>query len=204
MAISYNYDEVNAAAADKAASQINENGAYVGRFKKAWAIQSQNTGTHGIEFEFDSPGNGSASFTLYTQKEDGTVVFGKSFVDAMLFFFGVKRLNSIEGTVSQYSEADKGRIDVPGDVFPDLCEKSIGIVLQKEVYTKGNGGEGSRLSLVGVFQPETRLMYTEVKEKKTSPVKLDRLLKGLKTKDTRRKTDDTAQPAMGGVAAGEY
>jgi hypothetical protein len=199
MSIDYTYDEKAATKADDAASRIAENGAYVGTFKKAWAIVSTNTGTHGITFAFESPGQGTAEFTLYTRKADGTEIFGWNLVSAIMFLLGVKKLESERGMVEVYDEDQGKRVEQEGDVFPALCDKPIGVVLQKELYTKQGGGDGTRIGLYGVYDAATKLMMSELKEKKTTPVKLERLLKGLKTKDSRKAA--AAEPAHPSVGA---
>lgn len=203
MSISYEYNEAEAVKADNAASRISEQGPYVGKFTKAEAIESKG-GTHGIAFTFDSPGCGTVEFSLYTQKSDGAVCFGMNFVQAAMFLMGVKSLKASVGKVSKWSETEGKRVEEDGDVFPDLCGKPIGIVLAKELITTGKGNDSARFNLEGLFQAETRLMMSEIKEKKTTPVKLDRLVKGLKVKDSRTKVDaQPAQPAIG-AAAGDY
>lgn len=204
--ISYDYDEANAVKADDAASRLTDNGAFVGVFKSAEAVKSDKTGTHGIAFVFDSPGNGNAEFTLWTRKADGSDVFGKAQVDAIMFLMGLKGLKGVTAKVQRWAENDKGdreKMEVDGKVFPDLCNRPIGVVLQKELYS-GKNGSGERMNLYGLFQPETKLMMSEIKERKTTPVKLERLLKGLKTKDSRKaQADEPAQPAIG-AGAGDY
>jgi hypothetical protein len=135
-------------------------------------------------------------------------VFGKAQVDAIMFLLGLKSLKSVPGKVQRWVDNDKGereKMEVDGRVFPDLCNRSIGIVLQKELYSKkASSGDGQRMSLYGLFQPETKLMMSEIKERKSKPEKLDRLLKGLKTKDTRKAPEaEPSQPAIG-AGAGDY
>lgn len=198
MSVNYAYDETAAIKADDAASRIAESGPYVGTFKKVWATKSANTGTEGIAFAFDSPGNGTVEFTLWTRKEDGTMIFGWNQVSAIMFLLGVKKLESEVGKVEVYDEGEGKRVEQDGDVFPSLCDKPIGIVLQKELYTKTGGGDGSRLGLYGVYDATTKLMVSELKEKKTQPVKLDRLLKGLKTRDSRKaQAPEPSHPSIG-------
>lgn len=199
----YQFDAGLASKADEAANRLTEGGAYIGRFKKAWAVEAQ-SGTEGIELGFDSP-SGNTTVTLYTRRSDGTAVFGANFVNAMMYLFGLKSLKSVPCKVERYDEDAKARVEVDGEGYPDLCERNIGIVLQKELYTKQGGGQGERLALIGVFQPETRLMVSELVDRKTKPEKLDRLLKGLKVKDTRKaQAAEPSQPSMGGVGEGDY
>lgn len=201
--ITYDYDEKAAVHADDAASRIAESGPYIGSFTKAFAIQAQ-SGAQGISFEFNSPGQGTSEFSLYTVSKDGAPIFGGNMVNAIMFLLGVKKLTSEPGTVTVWE--DGAKVEKEGEVFPQLCGKPIGIVLQKELYTKGNGArDGVRFGLYGMYQPETKLMMSEIKEKKTTPAKLDRLLKGLKVKDSRKpEAAEPGQPSVGLGAAGEY
>ncbi len=203
--IEYDYDEKAATKADDAASRIAEAGPYIGKFTKVYAIEAQ-SGAKGITFEFDSPGNGTTEFSLYTLNKDGAPIFGMNMVSAIMFLLGVKKLSSEPGTVMAWDEAEGKRVEQDGEVFPTLCDKPIGIVMQKELYTKGNGSrDGVRFGLYGLFQPETKLMMSEIKEKKTTPVKLERLLKGLKVKDSRKaEVAEPGQPSVGMGAAGDY
>lgn len=202
----YSYDEDSAVKADAAASRINEGGGYIGTFASAEAVTAQ-SGTKGIAFKFQQKGGGDASFTLWTKKENGESAFGKSFVDSMLFHFGLKTIKAGRGLVEQWVDTDKGREkqEVEGTVYPDLCNKLIGVVLEKELTSKKNGSDSFRFNLVGLYGPDTKLMMSEIKERKSTPVKLDRLLKGLKVKDSRKAAaNEPGQPSIGGVESGDY
>lgn len=191
-----------ASGADKAADRIVDGGAYIGVITKASAITAK-SGTTGVAIEFHVPGQGNAEFSLYTLKEDGkTPVFGMSMLQSIMFFTGLKRLKAVPGKVSVYDEDAKARIEVDGEVYPELYGKPFGVVLQQEIY----GPKGAtRLNLYGTFQPETRLTFTEIQERATKPVKLARLLAGLKVKDSRKPIaggGEPAQPPMGSIGEG--
>lgn len=206
MSIDYTYDETSAQRADEAASRLEHAQPYIGTFKRAQAIVSANTGTQGIEFEFDAPGQGGTTFSLYTRKEDGTAVFGANFVNAFMFFFGLRSLKSQKGKGEVWDNDTNKRVEADVDLFPDLCGKPIGLVFQKEMYTNQKGSDGERLNLAIVFQPETRLLMSEIKERKSKPEKLEKALKTLKVKDQRKKhalSMEPEQPGMGAVV-GDY
>lgn len=203
MTISFEFDPEAAGRADNVASRIDTGDAYIGRFKSANAMSARNTGTEGVHFEFESPGGGSASFDLWTQKEDGTAVFGVNQLNAMLAIFGLRSLKSVEGKYEGF--VDGKRQEVVGEVFPDLCNKDIGVVLQKELYTKGDGNDGFRMNLYGVFHPVTRLTAGEMKEGKTKPEKVEKMLRGLKVKDSRKpRVAEPTHPSIGAEGAGNY
>src|SRR5438445_83111 len=193
MAINYDYNESSAVKADNAASRITEGGAYVGRFTKAYAITAD-SGAQGIAFAFDSPGSGTVDFTLYTIGKEGQEIRGFNYVNAMMFMLGVKRLESVKGTAEVWDAGEGKRIEQEVEEFPALCGKSIGLMFQRELSTY-NGKNRDNLNLEAVFQPETKLLLSEIKERKTQPVKYERMLKMcLKTKDTRKEVAEPAQP----------
>lgn len=200
----YTYDEDAAGHADDFANRIDENGAYVGKFKRAEALVSANTGTKGIRFEFEAPGGGSASFSLYTEKEDGTRIFGFNLVQAMMTVLGLRSLRASAGKVMRYDPDEGKSVEEDGEVYADLIGKDIGVILQKELYTKNDGKDGFRMNLATVFHPTSRLTASELKDRKSKPEKIERILRSLKTKDNREKrAAEPGQPAVG-APAGEY
>lgn len=202
MTINYDYDPNAASKADDVAMRIDVSGAFIGQFKVAHAIKSDRTGTEGIHFEFASPGGGSANFDVYTHKSDGTPTFGNNQVQAMMAILGLRGLRSVEG---KFEGWDNGkRAEQSGDIFPDLLGKDIGLVLQKEKYTKQDNSDGFRMNLQGIFHPVTRLTASELKEGKVKPEKLEKILRSLKDKDSRTTRDaEPAQAAVGAVAGAE-
>lgn len=205
MTTSYDYDAESGSKADDVAGRIDSNGPYIGQFKDVHAIVSAQKKTEGIRFEFISPGGGACSFDLWTRKEDGTAVFGMNYVNAMMTIFGLRGLKTVTGKYEAYDFDQGKRVEVEGEIFPDLMNKDIGLVLQKELYTKGDGKESFRMGLFGVFQASTRLTASELKDKKTQPEKLEKMTRSVKTKDSRTAvTAEPAQPSAAGVQAGGY
>lgn len=202
--MNYDYDEDAAGHADDFANRIDESGAYVGKFKRAESIVSANTGTKGIKFEFEAPGGGNTQFSIYTEKEDGTRIFGFNIVQAMMTILGLRSLRAVEGKVMVF-DADEGKsIEEDGEVYPDLIGKDIGVVLQKELYTKQDGKDGTRMGLSLVFHPTSKLTASEMKDRKAKGEKLERVLRSLKTKDSRtKKAAEPGQPAVG-APAGDF
>lgn len=203
----YSFDDSAASHADDIANRIDQSQAYVGAFSKAWAGESSK-GTKLIHFEFDAPGGGEASFDLYTKKKDPDTgewktIFGNNFVQAIMAVLNLKGLKGVPGKIMKYDEAENKRVEADGTVYPELCGKNIGLVLQKELYTKGNGSDGFRMNLYGVFHADSRLTASEIKAGAKKPEKLERLLRGLKNKDSRTKTTEEPAQTSLGVAAGE-
>lgn len=200
MSTNYEFDPEASGKADDVASRIDTSAAYIGRFKDAHAIKSERTGTEGIHFEFSSPGGGSASFDVYTHKENGDKTFGWNQVQAMMAILGLRGLRSIQGKFEAYDFDAGKRVEQQGEIFPDLLDKDIGLVLQKELYTKGNGQDGFRMNLYGIFHAQSRLTASEIKERKVQPEKLEKMLRSVKNKDSRKiggATSEPAQPTVG-------
>jgi hypothetical protein len=202
MALDYGYNPEVAGAADKMAERATDSGAYVGELKKVYTTVSGNKGTHGLVCEFEAPGQGNAEFTLWTHDNEGKAMTGSpgyAMFNALLFLLGVKNPEVAKGTAEVWVDGAGGKrekVEQEVDIFPELCGKKIGIVLQKEVQDKG-----FRMNLYGLFEPTTRRTMTEVRDGVTKGVKLDRLLKGLKDKDGRTKgrssEGEPGQPSTG-------
>lgn len=202
MTIEFTYNEEQAAKADDIANRIDTSGAYVGVLTRAEATESQG-GTQGLVLELDAGSAGKCEFTLWTRKEDGSSAFGMAFVQSIMMMMGLRGLRSVAGRVSRWDNDTNQRVEVDGEVFPDLLGKRIGLVLQKELTSKKSGGDSYRMNLYGVFHHESRLTASEMKERKTMPAKLDKLLKSLKDKDSRKPSAaEPATPSM--TPAGNY
>jgi hypothetical protein len=205
MTFNFTIDDSLLSKADDAANKLSEQGAYVGAFRKA-VKRTAKSGSWGIELEFEAPGSGKANFTLWAFKEDNTPNNGPGapLLQAAMYLMGLRTLEAESGMVEEYDAAQGKRVEKEGTVFSTLCNKPIGVVFEKELYTTEKGGTAERLNLVGIYQPETKLMVTELREKKTQPVKLDRLLKSLKVKDSRKKgaaaSSEPSQPSLGADA----
>lgn len=202
MALEFNYSEEAARGADKNADRITDSGAYVGKLTRAYATTA-GTGTQGIQCEFSGP-QGTADFQLWTHDENGhpkPSSPGFAFLNSLMFFFGLKTLHAERGTAEVWKDVPgkdkREKVEEEVDTFPELCDKTIGLVLQRD-----NGDNGYRMNLYGVFDPTTRKTMTETKENVAKATKLDRMLKGLKDKNSRTKARrDEAEPGQPGVGA---
>lgn len=201
--VDYGYDEDAAGHAEDFANRIDTSGMFVGVFKRVWALQSHEKGTHGMHFEFDANGS-TANFDLWTMNKEKTEkFFGYNMVQAMQLLLGIKGLKAKKGKIEAYNSETNKREETEGDTFPDLCGKTIGVVLQRENYNKADGKETFRINLLMAFHPESKLTASEIREKKPA-AKLERVLRGLKNKDSRTKTAaEPAQPNQS-LPSGDY
>jgi len=197
--ISYEFDESSAMKAE--AGRIDTSGAYVCKIMKAEAQVSQG-GTHGVMLAVSSEGNGEAEFTLWTKKEDGTPVFGYNQLQSVMMLTGVRSLRGAKGKVSKWDNDTNERVEAEGTAFPDLVGKMVGLVLQKELYTTTSGKTAFRMNLSASFHYETRLTCSEMKERKVTPEKLERILARLKDKDSRKVSAENAAMESAVIASG--
>lgn len=222
---SYRYDEDAAGHAEDFANRITDNGAFTGVFLKVWPFTAQpkegsTVGTKGVHFEFESIGKETASFDLYTigpkgsKNKDGVTRTeeekfpGYNQLMALMFLMGIKGALKTKKDKIETWEGEPGKrvkVEKEADIYPELCGKSIGIVFQKELSNnQTNGKETSRVQFLASFHPETKLTASEIKAGEKTPKKLERILKSLKTKDSRtHHADEPAQPSQG-IPAGDY
>lgn len=202
MSTVYEFDDNLAAQGDNVALAIDTSGAYIGHFVAASAIKAS-TGTDGIELEFESDAKERANFTLYTRDTDGKAIFGQNKLQAIMALFGIRGLKAAPGKVRQWDKDTEKWGEVDGETFPDLLERKIGLVLQKELITKRTGHDGYKMQLFASFDPKTQLTSTEMRERKTEPKSIPRILRSLKDKDN-RKAPEVASPSIGAMVTGDY
>lgn len=186
--IVYDYDQEAAAHADDAASRLDTSGSYDSVITRAYAITAE-SGSSGIAFESEAlDGSGSAKWSLYTMSESGEKIFGFNLLSSILFLIKHKNLVSEPGPVPDYVEEgpDKGWREIEGETFPGLYGKPIGLVLQKELTSTKKGNDTFRMNLVQTYDIKSRLTMTEIKEGKKEGVKLKRILRNLKDKNSRK------------------
>lgn len=170
---------------DKGSTQyIDTTGEYTGIFTVAKQITAR-SGTDGIEFTFQSDDGQVARYlTIYTTKADGTEVFGMGMLHALMTCLKVREIKSETITVEEWD--NNARVKVPVDIenFTALCNKHVGVLLQKEYYTANTGDTKSKMTIAGFFDAASRLTATEILEKVKEPKSLDVKLRGLKDKGT--------------------
>lgn len=201
----FELDNDAVAKGDKNADRITDSGAYIGKFTSVAYLENEDTGSRGLEFEFESVTGGQASFTVYTHsKKTGELktTFGYDQVQALMYLLGVKTLKRVPGIINGWvgDEGARTRGEVEGFHFPELENKPIGIVLQKELTTKKTGsGDSHRWNLYGQFDPVSKLTASELRDRKTRPEKFDKLMKGLKDKDSRKSRGGESEPSQPGM-----
>ena len=171
----YALDQTAARKADSTGNQINEIGKYVGKFMQAEDIVAK-TGTKGIAINFESDGGQKARISLYTQKADGTRIMGFDSLMALMTCMGLRNIKPQPGVVKFWDNEQKKEAERHGSVFPELCTKSVGLLLETEEYEKQDGSLANRMVLAGVFQQGTELTASEILDRKTTPEHLEKMV----------------------------
>lgn len=199
----YALDVNEARKADSTGSMIKEIGKYVGKFTQAEDVTAS-TGTKGIALSFESDAGQKTRVSLYTQKSNGERIMGFQAVMAIMTCLSLRNITPKPGTIKFWDNDAKAEKTKQGDVFPDLCGKPIGLLLETEDYERQDGSVGVRMVLKGVFQAATELTASEILDKKTKPEQLARMVAGLRHRPL--KGHKAAAPAHNedyGTPAGE-
>lgn len=190
----YAFDQQSARKADQTGNRLTEIGKYVGTLTQAEDITA-GTGTKGLALRFECNGQ-SANLSLYTKKESGELIMGHQVLMAIMACLGLRSIEPKAGKVKHWDAINKVEVTKDAQVFPDLCAKPLGLLLETEGYWKNDGSEGKRMVIAGVFQAKTELTATEILERKTNPEMLAKMVARLHHRPAR-----AAKPAAGRPAA---
>ncbi|RKQ97108.1 hypothetical protein C7446_2527 [Kushneria sinocarnis] len=131
----FSYDENQAAAADAGGGEYITESCVVRGFVEQAKWTEANSGAKGLELSFESEHGQKANYlTIYYQKKDGS----KNEV-------GVNQIQSLMGVTGVQSLSQQGGQN--GMIAPELTRKPVQIALERENYTKSNGGEGFRFQI---------------------------------------------------------
>lgn len=171
----YALDANEARKADQTGSRITEMGQYVGTFTQAEDVTAS-TGTKGVGLRFDVNGQ-SANLSIYTTKSDGTKIMGFQALMAIMTCLKLKNITPQAGTVKHWDNEARVEVNKSAQVFPELCGKSIGLLLETEDYAKNDGsGTATRMVIAGIFQAGTDLTASEILDRKTQPEQLSKMI----------------------------
>jgi len=185
MTLTFNPEE--ARKADRFSSFIQTAGKYVGTITRAEKLLSRNK-SQGVGLSFKADDGSTAAFLdLYTHNEKGDVLMGFATVQALMCCLKLREAK--EGPVT-FEAWNREKKTTTG--YPEIQGKRIGLVFRKELQTDQRDGvsDQERLIIVGVFQPDTGLMATEMLERKTSGELLQKLVDFVTAnpvKDSRKK-----------------
>lgn len=188
---SYNLDPKSATAADNTMSRIEDTGKYIGTLTRAESVLSRQQ-TEGVEFSFKADDGSTADFlTLWTHNAKGDELPSLKALNAMMTVCRVKSLTPTHGMVEKWDANSRQRTGVDATIFPELTNKRVGLLLQREEYEKNDGSVGSKLNIWGVFDADTELTASEILLRKTAPETLAKMLGALKDKPLKNRSHAT-------------
>jgi len=167
---------------NQGSQRITENGGYPGVFTKAKHLVA-GTGAVGIEFGFEAVDGSTAYFQLYTKNKDGDAIFGEKQLMALMTCLKIKSMAPQQAMIEEYDFNSKQVQKVKATVYPELMNKPIGIVFQKEHYIKNNGDNGERMLFFAAFDTQTKQTANEILDQKPAE-RLEKLLANLKDKNS--------------------
>lgn len=192
----YELDTTAARKADNTGSMIKEIGKYVGRFTQAEDITAPK-GTKGVAFRFEAKDGRKAQLSLYTVMANGDEIMGYETLMAILTCMNLRGIKPAPGQVTFWDNEARAEATRPGKVFPDLCSKDIGLLLETEDYEKQDGSIGTRMVLKGVFQASTELTASEILDRKTKPEQLEKMVAYLRHRPVRAAKSHSAPRSAG-------
>lgn len=196
----YKLDPQAATKADTIGAYINDTGKYIGKFTRAEKLVSSKK-TDGIGFTFKSDDGRESRFDIWTYDANGKALSGLNQVNAIMACMQVRELTVISHPVRRW--VDNAETTVDGEVFPELQDKPIGLLLRSEEYEKMSNGVatgqvGKRMGLFAIFQAGTELMASEILSRKTKPEQLGKVIGLLADKLLRNRPAAGASASDGG------
>lgn len=193
MARDYNLNPDAARDADSGGGRIDQSGAYIGKFTKAEAITSPK-GTEGIEFSFEADGGATADFlTFWTHNKDGEEIFGFKALSALMTCLKARSIKPANGMVEKWNKSSGQKEKHQATIYPDLMNKRIGLVLQREEYTKENGQTGYKMNIYSSYEADTLLTASEILDKASKPERLDKIIATLRDKTQKQQSGNNHQ-----------
>jgi hypothetical protein len=172
-------------------SRITHSGRYVGRFTRAELIESRQK-TEGVAFTFGTDTGQVADFlSCWTHKVEGRELYGLKVLNAILTCM---RLREIAPRAGRVQERNGGTREAR--VFPQLLDKPIGQVLQREEYLKQDGTVGWKFSIVAPFDPATGMTAAEILGRAEAPTQLARIVESVRDKVLPRRAGDQARAGV--------
>lgn len=193
----FGFNSESAKQADSS-SRIEEAGKYIGTVKHMEFVTA-NSGTYGFEIEFETDSKESASITVWTEKQDGTILSGAHKINALLACVGVRGLTPTTAPLEKYDFEAKERVTKNCIVAPEIAGKRVGFLLQRENYQNSAGDWKFQMNFFSCFHAQSELMAKELIERKTSPEALPKSLASLMTNPitTRKAKNNHSQQGSG-------
>ena len=180
----YTLDATSARNAESIGKFIRDTGKYKGVFTRAELLISTEKGSRGIEFDFLSDGK-ECTLQLWTHSGAGEPYSALNMVNAIMTCLALRGIQPKKMVVEKYDYDSKQRHKVEVTAFPDLMNKPIGLLLQKELSIYNNK-ERSKMLIFAAFNAESEKTSTEILDKIAQPSALAKLVLLLADKDNRK------------------
>ena len=173
MALRLNVESAKKADNVSGGAYINESGVYVGVFTRAEKLKSR-SGAKGVGFSFKSNDGESANYLdIYTNNGDKEF-FGAQVINSILVCMGMRGADDGQIEVIDWN----GKKNVVAG-YPQLMNKPIGLILRRELYTKKDGSDGSRMIIAHVFNASNNLTATEILNRETEPRRIKKFIESI-------------------------
>jgi hypothetical protein len=179
--------------ADQKGGSINETGKYAGTFTRAENVKSKG-GTLGVEFSFRSDDGKSADYlTLWTKNAEGKELYGFKTLMAIMTCLKVKNIAPVMRSIEKYSHDAQAKQTVQAEVFPDLMNKPIGLLIQMEEYeNKDKTATKWKPSIYAPFQKDGSFTASEILNKAVKAETMEKMLAALHDRPLRGKAAQAA------------
>lgn len=203
----YTIDFNAAREAENFSSFLSETGKYKGKFIRAEKLVSKKKGSHGIGFTFETDSKQTTRFDIWTMSVKGEHMMGYKTLSAIMACLKIKGLTVANGIVDR-KDWDTGETQkVQAEIFPELLNRPIGLVMVNTEYEKMSDGHktgetGWRLELVAPFEAATEFTAAEIIDRATQPKKLAGIIASLKDRPLKNKPAPRRQEYQGGYDDG--
>lgn len=137
---------------------ITETGAYIGRIIRAYAEDSS-SGAGFVVLDFLSQSGQKATIKTCVQSINGEETFGANIIHALMTVLKVPETRAVIKTIK---DRDGNSFQV--SFFSELCQKTVGLFLQRENYLNTKGEEKFSLILLTPFDANTMQTAKEIIE----------------------------------------
>ncbi len=160
--------------------RIETSGAYIGRLTLA-KERTAKTGTRGIEFNFEADDGRVARYlTLWVARANGEKIeYPYSLLSALMTCLDVKKIDSTSEMVDEWNAATGMWAPTEAQIFPELMNKPIGVLLQRE-EREWEGKTYVSMKIVQFFDPKDRSTPSEIISGNRSGQALEKMVTNLR------------------------
>jgi hypothetical protein len=166
--------------ADQLRGYLKDTGKYIGKFTRAEKLISNAKHTHGVGFTFVAESGQSTRFDIWTMKAGEEKLSGYNQLMAIMACMKVRDLTVKTAELERYDYDAKEKYTEDAEVFAELTDKPIGLLLRSTEYEKMRDGQktgenGWRLELFAPFEAATGFTAGEIIDKKKTPEQLAKM-----------------------------